>query len=323
MNRKILLLVVIIGLVFPVFSAHAEPDCKYLTGESGYFINKTITSNGLLREYDLYVPLNYKSNRPTPLVFNFHGLGSNAAAQLGYGQMFDLADKYKFILVAPNGVGNSWNAGICCGYARDNNIDDVQFVSDLIDEISSEYCIHPKRVFATGLSNGGFMSAHLACELSNRIAAVAPVAGIDLPEDCEPERPVPLLEFHGTSDLIVPYLGGTGFPYPGVPADLPDVWETIQEWLLLNGCSEESVYTYQKGDATCIAFEDCEEDATVEHCWIEEGGHTWPGTWDLCDVYPPLCWLFGKTSQDIDASRKIWKFFAEHPMPDDDDDDDD
>jgi polyhydroxybutyrate depolymerase len=316
MNRKIVLLVVIIALIFPVFSALAEPGCENLTGKIGYFIDKTITSNGLLREYDLYVPLGYNNDEPTPLVFDFHGLHANSELELKYSRMDLLAEEYNFIIVLPQGIKNSWNAGICCGYARNNNIDDVQFVSDLIDEISSEYCINPKRIFATGMSNGGFMSTHLACKLSDRIAAVAPVAGIDLPEDCQSERPVPLLEFHGTHDIVVPFLGRSGFPIPGRARKWPDVWRTIQKWALMNGCSEELIHPYHNGDASCIAFKDCEEQAKVEFCLILGGGHTWPmGGVDICGVYPYLCWLFGQTSKDIYATGRIWEFFAEHPMP--------
>jgi polyhydroxybutyrate depolymerase len=319
--RRILLILTIAVLIFPASAVHAGKDCKGLTGESGQFY-KTITSSGIEREYLLYVPPKYKSNRPMPLVFIFHGMTSNPDFFFWYTGMPALADKYKFILAFPKGwqpapeVPTSWNGGICCGAAVANNIDDVTFVSDMIDEISSEYCINPRRIFAAGHSNGGFMAVRLACELSERIAAVASTSAIDASASCEPGRPIPILEFHGTGDQIVPYEGGYG-NLPGSPY-WPNVPAEISEWAEMNGCSDETVVTYQKGDVTCITYEDCEDDASVTLCTIEGGGHNWPGDIDMCAMFPETCFVYGYTTQDINAARTIWKFFAEHSMLDDD-----
>lgn len=305
MNPSITIFIFIIVFV-PAISTNAGPGCKYLTGESGYFPDQTIISGGMERNYILYVPPKYKNNRPTPLVFNFHGLGSDAESQLNYTQMFDLADKFKFILVAPNGVGNSWNGGLCCDPAMTLGIDDVGFVSDLIDKISEDYCINQDRIFATGISNGGFLSYRLGCELSDRIAAIAPVASANytnLSLSCEPTRPVPVLAFNGTADVLVPYINGQ---------------LSIEAWAYNNGCSDETTVVYQKGDVTCRAYQDCEEDASVVFCTIEGGGHNWPGAIDLYALDPVAFWWAGYTTQDIDASRKIWKFFAEYSFPDED-----
>ena len=301
-NLPIIVLIFVI-LIIPVISVHAGPGCKYLTGEPGYFPNETIISGGIERTYILYVPPKYKNNRPTPLVFNFHGLGSTAAGQLGYSEMTALADKYKFIIVAPNGVGNSWNGGLCCDPAAEEGIDDVGFVSDLIDRISEDYCINSNRIFATGISNGGFISNRLACELSDRIAAIAPVASANYTFSCEPTRPVPVIAFNGTDDLLVPYENGK---------------LSMEAWAYSNGCSDETTVVYQKGEVICVAYEDCEEDASVIFCTIEGGGHNWPGAIDLYESDPITYWWAGHTTQDIDASRKIWKFFAEHSFPDED-----
>ena len=228
-------IVIFVILFVPVISVHAGPECKYLTGEPGYFPDETIISGDIERTYILYVPPKYKNNRPTPLVFNFHGLGGDAESHLYYTQMFDLADKFKFILVAPNGVGNSWNAGLCCAPANLLGIDDVGFVSDLIDKISDDYCINPDRIFATGISNGGFISNRLACELSDRIAAIAPVASANLTLPCETIRPVPIIAFNGTADVLVSYANGAS---------------SIEAWAERNGCSDETYVVYQKGEVT-------------------------------------------------------------------------
>lgn len=316
----------VIVILFSPLIATAGKGCKGLTGESGQF-TKYITSNGIEREYLLYVPPRYKSNRPMPLVFNFHGLSRNPEFQFWYTKMSELADKYKFILAFPLGWGAevggfpSWNGGFCCDPAAAAGIDDVAFVTDMIDQISSEYCINPKRIFAAGHSNGGFMAARLGCELSDRIAAVASNSGFDVIQDCEPSRPVPVLVLHGTADVLAPYEGGPGIA-PNLP-EAPNVQEEVLEWASMNGCSDETVVTYQKGDVTCITYQDCEDDASVTLCTIEGGGHNWSGDIDLCEEFPGGCLISGYTTQDINASRAIWKFFAENPMPYDDDDDDD
>jgi polyhydroxybutyrate depolymerase len=321
----VLIFLVVVLLFSPVI-ATAGKGCKNLAGESGQFY-KTIISNGIEREYLLYVPPKYKSNRPTPLVFNFHGLSRDPDFHFWYTNMSELADKYKFILAFPLGWGAevggppSWNGGFCCNPAVANNIDDVTFVSDMIDQISSEYCVNHKRIFATGHSNGGFMAARLGCELSERIAAIASNSGFDVAMNCDPSRPVPVIVFHGTADVVAPYEGGPGI-FPILPP-APNVQEEVLEWASMNGCSDETVVTYQKGDVTCITYEDCEDDASVTLCTIEGGGHNWPGDIDLCELFPAGCLASGYTTQDINASRAIWKFFAAYSMPNDDDDDDD
>jgi polyhydroxybutyrate depolymerase len=295
---------VVFILTFSVASVQAGPGCKSLEGEPGFYPNLTIESGGLTRTYHLYVPPKYKNSRPTPLVFNFHGLGSNGLSQYSYSEMEALAEKYKLIIVAPEGIGNSWNGGLCCDPAATENYDDVGFVSDLIDKIMEDYCINPDRIFATGISNGGFISNRLACELSDRIAAIAPVASANYTNyslSCQTPRPVPVIAFNGTDDILVPYNAGMA---------------SIQAWAINNGCSNETTITYQKGDVTCIAYEDCQEDATVEFCTVDGGGHNWPGAIDLVELDPVTYWWAGYTTQDIDASRAIWKFFAEHSFPD-------
>ena len=286
--------------------AHAGPNCKDLTGETGLFPYETISSGGLERSYSLYVHSRYKNSRPTPVVFDFHGLGSNAEGEYWYTQMSVLAEKFKFILVTPQGFGNSWNGGGCCNPAAAYDIADVAFVSELIDEVTKDYCINPDRVFATGISNGGFISNRLACELSDRIAAIAPVASANYTFSCAPSRPVPIIAFNGTEDVLVPYAAGVA---------------TIEDWAYRNACSAETETYYQEGDVTCIEYQGCSEGADVVYCTIDGGGHNWPGAVDIFELDPVTFWWAGYTTQDIDASRAIWKFFADHSMEGEGDDD--
>ena len=293
----ILVACLMLGVAIP---AHAGKGCKGLTAGSGFFPNETIFSGGMERSYLLYVPTRYKSNRPMPMVFNFHGLGSNGAQQYAYSELSALAEKFKFIMVSPNGVGNSWNAGFCCGAAVAAQIDDVGFTSDMIDEISSDYCVNPDRVYSTGMSNGGYMSYRLACDLADRIAAIGPVAAANRTVSCDPSRPVPVIAMNGTDDLLVDYADGL---------------VSVQAWAAANACSDIPEVVYDKGDVTCVTYENCAENATSQLCTVDGGGHTWPGAIDLLELDPVLYWWAGKTSQDIDASRAIWKFFAGRPIP--------
>jgi polyhydroxybutyrate depolymerase len=167
------------------------------------------------------------------------------------------------------------------------------------------------RAIATGFSNGGFLSHRLACDMSDVFAAIAPVSGVfgTDPSKCNPPRAVPVLHFHGTSDPIVPYGGGT----PVVPIDLGkiiafrSVPDTLQIWRTKNACLGGPVTIYAKGDATCTQWSTCKNGADVVHCRIDDGGHTWPG-----GVPIPLV---GKTSTDISATETMYGFFTAHPMP--------
>lgn len=317
MSKKSIWIIVattIVGVFFLSQFGYAGRGCKNKTGQAGYFPNQTISSGGLDREYNLYVHPRYKHNRPTPLVFLLHGSGQPTWLIEWYSNMQAFADAFKFIVVAPKGIDLQWD--VSSGSA------DVTFIADLIEAISAEYCIHPKRIFATGISLGGGMSYRLACDLSDHFAAIGPVsAGVSdivFNDVCDPLRAVPVIHFHGTADVLIPYEGGTN-PITGILfPPIPQMIETVAD---RNGCSGETKVVYEKGDVTCIAYQHCDDDATVKHCVIEGGGHNWPGAVDICEWsgYDPFtCWYIGHTTEDIDASREIWKFFAEHAMSDDD-----
>lgn len=258
----------------------------------------TVASGGRMRLARVHVPPSYDAAKPTPVLLNFHGRNSNAAQEELLSKTTAKADAAGFVVVYPTGIGATWNAGLCCGQAQIEGIDDVAFTRALLDELGAELCVDHKRVFATGLSNGGFMANRLACELADRIAAIGPVAGQLLSSPCTPARPVPVIHFHGNADAIVPYQGGFG---------MPSVESSVAAWAGRNGCSSTAKQTYAKGDATCVAYGDCDAGADVMRCTIAGGGHTWPGGVPV----PAL----GKTSQDIDATDAMWEFFVAHPMP--------
>jgi polyhydroxybutyrate depolymerase len=263
----------------------------------------SITSGGRKRTAHLVVPAGYDAKKRTPLLLLYHGYLEDAARIESSTGMTPIAGKHGMIVVYPQGVNNSFNAGPkCCGTASSTQIDDVQFTKDLLDELESQLCVDTKRVYAAGFSNGGMFSSRLGCELGSRIAAIAPVSGPIAVTSCKPSRPIPVIEFHGTSDIVVPYNGG-GL---GGALSVPDA---IKLWKTNNGCTDAQPKTvFQNGDTTCAAYQSCKAGAHVELCTISSGGHQWPGGTD------PLAGV-GKQTQDINASSAMVDFFLAHPLP--------
>jgi polyhydroxybutyrate depolymerase len=169
----------------------------------------------------------------------------------------------------------------------------------MIDALSAELCVDPARIYATGFSNGGFLSHRLACERADRIAAIAPVAGVMGMPSCTPSRPVPVLHFHGTLDTLVPFEGSAQNGFPSVR-------DSFAGWGERDDCTGEPAVTFAQGDTTCETYADCEGGAEVTLCTVTGGGHTWPGGLPI----PGL----GHTTSEIAATEAMWAFFAAHPI---------
>jgi polyhydroxybutyrate depolymerase len=284
----------------PDVDSETQPlDCENKSQQLFTDSEWTVQSGLMERRFSVHIPDSYDPTKKTPLLLSFHGLSSNAAQQQLLDGLHAESEEFGFIAVHPEGTGNSWNAGVCCGSSVSNNVDDVQFVSDMLDKLEDELCIDTKRIYSTGMSNGGFMSYRLACELSDRIAAVAPVAGTLVLEQCAPERAVPLIHYHGTNDTLVPYDGWSQY-------GMPPVEETVQAWAERNGCSTTYAQRMQNGDSTCIGYDDCPDNASVMLCIVDGGGHTWPGGLPIPNL--------GKTTTDLDANVSMWEFFTEHTL---------
>jgi polyhydroxybutyrate depolymerase len=262
---------------------------------------KTIMFGGLARTYDVHVPASYDPTHGTALILNFHGYTSNSSQEAFLSKMNPKSDAAGYIVVYPQGTGSTtgWNAGACCGEAASKNVDDVGFVGAMLDALEADLCIDPHRVFATGMSNGGFLSHRLACELADRIAAVAPVAGVLGIPTCTPSRPISVMHFHGTADNVVPYAGSANNGFAGVV----DTWNG---WATRDQCTDEPTVSFEKGDSKCQAHTHCAGGAEVILCTVDGGGHTWPGGFPI-----PT----GKTTTDLDASDAMWAFFQRHPLP--------
>ena len=286
--RYITVLLLLVGGTFSSFSQQT--------------INASITHDGIQRDYILYIPELYDGSTAVPLVLNFHGYGSNAAQQMFYGDFRDIADTEGFLLVHPEGttfIGDQfWNVGFP---GLSSNIDDVGFTEALIDELATLYTIDLDRVYATGMSNGGFMSFLLACQLSEKIAAVASVTGSmtqDTFDDCNAQHPTPVLQIHGTDDGVVLYNGNN--------LSIP-IADVISYWVDFNNCETTPTTTtlpdVDVSDGSTIehsVYEDGDNGITTEHMKVIGGGHTWPGS--VINT--------AGTNQDIDASMEIWLFFS-------------
>ena len=265
-------------------------------------INGSIIHDGIQRDYILYIPAIYDGGTEVPLVFNFHGFGSNANEQMLYGDFRAIADSEGFLLVHPEGTffnGNQhWNVG---GFTVGSTVDDVGFTEALIEELAGLYTINLDRIYATGMSNGGYMSFLLACQLSEKIAAVASVTGSMTPETfdaCSPQHPTPILQIHGTNDEIVPYNGASW------SRSIEDV---MTYWVNYNNCDEPpSTTVFPDIDPTDgstvehIVYQNGDNNVTTEHMKVLGGRHTWPGS----------AYNFPGTNQDISASMEIWEFFS-------------
>ena len=260
--------------------------------------------DGATRSYEIHLPPGYDGETPLPLVLSFHGFTSSGLGQQALTNMDVTADREGFLVAYPNGLDQSWNAGACCGLSATKAVDDVGFTRAVIDDIAERGCINPSRVYATGMSNGGFLSHRLACEAADVIAAVAPVAsvlGIDA-ADCTPARPIPIIHLHGTGDPLVPYDGG------GL-AGSQSVEDSTAGWIARNGCSGETSVTFENGSATCETSDDCDGEASVTLCTIEGAGHCWPG--QPCRSLGNL----GESTIDIDANEAMWELFSRVKLP--------
>ena len=262
------------------------------------------------RSMIVHVPSKYDPKVGAPLVLSFHGYLMSAPQQRDISLLNATSDARGFVVAYPSGTGAGWNAGDCCGTATSGNVDDVGFVKAAISKLESDWCIDPKRVYASGFSNGGFLAHRLACEMADTFAAIAPVSGVlgVAPASCKPSRSISVIALHGTDDIVVPYNGGVPIsPIDfGGPVTFRSVNDTLDFWRTTNRCLGSKV-VYVKGDTTCVR-DNCVDGTNVELCTIEGGGHTWPGGGPM-----PIPGA-GKISTDIAASEAIADFFEAHTL---------
>ncbi|MFI6694312.1 alpha/beta hydrolase family esterase [Streptomyces sp. NPDC050433] len=263
---------------------------------------RTVASGGLSRTYQLHLPADYTPRRDWPVVLAFHGRGNTGIGTEEFSGLSNLPA----IVAYPNGVvgtgdgdRQAWQGA---PYAA-AGVDDVAFTGDLIDELTRTLCVDRQRVYATGKSNGAGFTGLLACRMADRIAAVAPVAGAFYPdtgENCRPSRPVPVIDFHGTGDVTIPYAGD---PERGLPA-IPD-WTA--EWADRNDCRARPHTSAIEPDITITRRTGCDHGAEVRHVAVKDGGHTWPGA----DSYSGG----GYVTETIEAHEVMWQFLRQYRTP--------
>jgi polyhydroxybutyrate depolymerase len=274
----------------------------------------TLRVGGRTRSYLVHVPPGATAG--APVVLAFHGGGGTPAGMAHITHLDRVADEHGFVVVYPEGFGKSWAGGKGDTPADRAGVDDVGFVSALIDRLVAEDGVDPHRVFATGHSSGGFMSERLGCQLADRIAGIAPVSATlltNLAPTCTPARPMPVLLIQGTADPLVPYGGGHvagrgpgGNPTLSAPA-------TAAHWAAVNGCPATPTTVAAPpvvADGTRVrtdTYGPC-TGAPVTLSTVIGGGHTWPGG----QQYLPVR-VVGRTSRQFDASEAIWAFFAGLP----------
>jgi polyhydroxybutyrate depolymerase len=313
----------------PVAPADVEPRPSAGCGSSTVGAGEekvTLVSGGGERWYLRHVPPAHDGTTPVPVVVDLHGYSEGAEVHALVSGLGPYGDRRGFVTLTPHGPGR----GPVPFWDTTPGGPDQQFLERMLDDVEAALCVDTGRVFVTGLSNGAMMASMLACSLSDRFAAAAPVAGVTEVEDCGADRPVPVVAFHGTDDGFLAYDGGFGpevarLPSPDGEGTLgdavdqpgevagsggPSVPEVVAEWAGRNGCEDGAPEEEAVADDVTVLSFDCPAGAEAELYRVEGGGHSWPGSQFLANVED----IVGHTTMSISANEVIWEFFERHPM---------
>ena len=301
-------------------AAAPSPGCGLTQAALAADSTVPFTAAGEIGTYIRHLPPAYDGATPLPLVVDLHGWSESAAVQVVFSGLPAFGDTHRFVTLTPDITRPVplW----------DTSIDgaDVKWMTALLDEAEAVLCIDTRRVYFAGLSNGAMMSSSIACALSDRVAAAAPVAGVRDPEGCFFSRPVPLVAFHGTDDQYLAYTGGYGARVAGLPnpsgdgtlgtgpavsgGDDPSIPEIASAWAGRNGCTDTEPTELAIADDVTLLSWDCPHGAETRLYRIEDGGHAWPGS----DLSASAVDFVGRTTMSISANAIMWQFFREHPL---------
>lgn len=252
---------------------------------------KTLMHDGRERRFNVYVPSSIGPMMRVPLVLDFHGNGSSAAQEQNGSGWQAKADAEKFVVVYPDGIGNGWNVGNCCGEALNSMVDDVGFARAMVENVSSETCIDAHRVYATGISNGAGLAHRLACEAADVFAAIAAASADLVTDPCKPARPISEISIRGLNDTLVAYEGGntgsTGWYSPGAKG-------TLELWKNINGCTGAPSTTIEH----CESYTECSAGVEVTLCSLPNTGH-----------------ILYSNSLDFSVPDHAWDMFKRQTLP--------
>jgi polyhydroxybutyrate depolymerase len=310
----ILILFIAFGLFLITVSFKSDGEKGSSANQRDY--SGSFEFGGITRKYHVHLPLSYGGQNPAPLLLVFHGAGGDGKDMKAWTYLDRISDREGFMVVYPDGYRATWADGSGATPAGRAGVDDVGFVSALIDKLSKELKVDPSRVYATGFSNGGMLSHRLGCELSHKVAAIASVGGTmveRLSPRCNPGRAVPVMLIHGTHDTIVPWGGGEvqGVGISGWK--ILSVSATAEKWVDINGCSPSPEVSNRLGSADggmlllYRSYDKCRDGVEVVLYALKDGGHTWPIGVGLQES------ASGKTKRVIDAGEVIWDFFERRP----------
>lgn len=293
--------------------------CWYSYGQTN--ITDSIVHQTYQRKFMVHFPPNFNTSTQRPLVLNLHGGSGNMVNAQGFSMLNPVSDQNNFIIAWPQGYGIappgfSWADGRNTT-ADQAGVDDIGFIDKLIDTLITRYNVDTNKIYICGFSNGGFMVQRLACQLSDRFAAMASLgSSMDtvLYQNCNPSKPIPMAIFNGTADPAMPYGGGpmqNPKVIPVVPVDT-----TVQHWVKHNNCQTASplfnfpdTFTTDNSTAELYTFTNCDCNADVKFYKLINGGHTWPGVYVASQAS-----VLGNTNRDLNASVELWNFFNAHNL---------
>lgn len=319
-----------------LLAINAEVLAANCSGASAATQEIKVTSNGTTRTVPIHFGAKYDGRKPLPLVLDLHASGSSAAGQARISGLGAAADRHGFVVAWPegsvtlptSGAGRFWNIpGIPLANGApvpSSALDDTKFIADLIAQLTAEACIDSRAVFVTGLSGGARMSSHLGCQLSDRIAAIAPVAGLRAGKaragelaaidsgSCAPKKPVAVVAFHGTDDAVNSYTGSSAAHWGyAVPV-------ALQKWADADGCKGSPERTAFAASVSRLTYRGCRANTVVELYLLETsrengGGHSWPGSTD--PVPEAMRAELGLPSRTVDATEIMSRFFVTYRAP--------
>lgn len=307
MRQIILLTTILITLI----SCNKDDNPTTPTDKASEQKTVNLTVDGNARSFIVYLPLGYNNAGKMPMIFAIHGGSGTPEGMINIANFKTIADREKVVLIYPAGIQNNWNDGRPTT-PNQLGINDVSFFNQMCDYAIANLSIDGTKIYATGISNGGFMSSRLGCELSNRIAAIAvdaaTIEATTIASSCNPGRPVPAIYIHGTLDPLVPFTGGT--VSPGAGGTAISHFQAIDKWITINGCNTTPTITDLPdiaNDGTTIkqrVYSNSTNGSEVVSYVVTNGGHTWPQGYQYANEA-----FIGKTSQDMNACEVIWTFF--------------